>query len=646
MNESDRILTLLQHEDPNQRNAALDSLPATLSEPVTLALINLLRDDNLSLRQRAMEALINQGSGSLEPLIEALRINDYNIQFNIIRILGAIGDQRATAHLVEIGEHAPDSLHYEIIEALTHVKDPQTIQSLITALGHKEHSIRDLAARGIIKLGTAALPSLFNALKSEQWLIRSYAARILGQIRDPQALEPLVAALQHSDSGFRKEVIKAIGLLGDRRAVPALLDELAKGEPETTRMLIESLGALKDLRAVPLMIEALKVEDWSQHKYIIDNVVGLGTEAIEHVCQFLDNSSPRIRIGVAKILGQHTHQDAVGPLIRLSRDADKEIRKITVTALGKHLNNNSIHRLVHMLGDPINEISSQAGRSLLQLAPHSRSLLIEALCHDNTAVRRRAALLLCRKDLHEGAATPFRIPVHAVPFLMDSLQEERQYTKYLTHLLRQIKGQTMAQIIGMIYQGHAHIDRLIEELRNRKSWQHLSLLSEDLEPLTSRLDKREAKSVLQSLKEAAKDQRKEVKDGYCLQHYARFDNTRSSGIEYLGCRKCKSTIFGVQAPVVYLIIDRTMKTKMERFPDRIHLNHLALKQTVDFDHVHIGPCDSEDIRSLCIEIGNDTDPVRRKAYAKANCSIDAATSLNKDIYNLLSTHFRSVHYVE
>ena len=82
MDKIERILTLLQSEDPRQRESAFNSIPAHLPDQVTLALIDTLRDDNLALRQRSVETLIEKGADSLPALIEALRIDDHDIQFN------------------------------------------------------------------------------------------------------------------------------------------------------------------------------------------------------------------------------------------------------------------------------------------------------------------------------------------------------------------------------------------------------------------------------------------------------------------------------------------------------------------------------------------------------------------------------------
>ena len=83
MEEREQILTLLRSDDPRQRKAAIESLPVVYTEEVIVALIDLLRDEHLPLRKASMDALIKQGNSAIGPLIEALRIDDYDIIFKL-----------------------------------------------------------------------------------------------------------------------------------------------------------------------------------------------------------------------------------------------------------------------------------------------------------------------------------------------------------------------------------------------------------------------------------------------------------------------------------------------------------------------------------------------------------------------------------
>ena len=496
----------------------------------------------------------------------------------------------------------------------------------------------------MIELGTSSFQSLCKALQSPQWSIRSYAASILGKIQNKQAVDPLIDALPHSDSTFRKEIIEALGILGDPRAIPVLLRTLALNEPETIQPLIEALSKLNDPRTVPAMIQTLKVEEWARHEYIIDRIISMGPQIIEYATPFVDDSNPLIRIGVAKILGWFHQPTTTELLIQLTSDPDQEVRRSAAESLSQHQNGASMRALVSLLADSSKNVSSQAAKAIIKLAPHSRKPLIQGLCHQNPLVRGRSAMLLCEKDVHKGATTPFELAHRAIPYLMDTLLQQRGSIKFVAFLLKHIKSSDLARRIGLVYQGYPHLSHILEELQELNRWEHLSLIAHDFETLTSRYDQRKIKTIHRTLKEASKAQRKIIKDGYCLQHHARFSLQNISGFEFMGCRKCASTIFGIRTPSVHLYLDRTMQKDVEIYPNRIHVNRLSLHQAIDFDHVHIGLCDQEEVRSLCIEIGNDTDPHRKKAYNTATCTITSSAMVDDELVNLLTQHFRTVSY--
>ena len=368
----------------------------------------------------------------------------------------------------------------------------------------------------------------------------------------------------------------------------------------------------------------------------------MGPKVIPHVRRYINDPNPLLRIGATEVLGNLQHEDTLDALVQLTQDADKDVRRLSADALSLHPTPSGFSAMIELLADHNNTVSAQAAKSLIRSAPKSRQPLVDALCHSNTTIRRRAATLLCRKDVHAGSSTPLKLPNRCAPYLMDCLLEEQQYTKYVAHLLRHIKEAPLAQRIALIYQGHPQMTRLVEELNELDHWQHLSLLVKDRDRLSANLPSREAKSVLTALKETAKKQRKHLTNGYCLIHFARFTVHRISGVEYLGCRRCQSTLFGMQASMVYLMLDEDMQKEVEIYQDRILINRFSIQSDVDFDHIHIGRCEREKIRSLCIEMGNETDPIRRKASGSATCSIEPTVSLDREITNLLVQQFRKV----
>jgi HEAT repeat protein len=108
-------------------------------------------------------------------------------------------------------------------EALTEV-----LHILISALAHQSDIVTDRAEALLVRLGTASTDALLRELADGAAAHK--AATVLGDIRDPRALQPLVAALSHPDPRVRSQSCFALGELKDPLAVEPLVE--ATRDPE------------------------------------------------------------------------------------------------------------------------------------------------------------------------------------------------------------------------------------------------------------------------------------------------------------------------------------------------------------------------------------------------------------------------------
>jgi hypothetical protein len=136
----------------------------------------------------------------------------------------------------------------------------------------------------------AATPSvgdLIARLKNgEDFRVRVQAALELGKTQDPDALDPLVAALGDQNGSVRAAAAAALGELGDVDAIPALknkrldrseavrrqvkesiaeLESLAQGEPRPARLLVK-IGQMKNQTAVKSKQIEAELEKESRRK--------------------------------------------------------------------------------------------------------------------------------------------------------------------------------------------------------------------------------------------------------------------------------------------------------------------------------------------------------------------------------------------
>ncbi len=158
------------------------------------------------------------------------------VQKQAIQNLVRIDNKVAVPALIELykdpkGSHEPD-----VLDAIIHFHDAQSIPLLKDALEYTEQDF-DAAAKAAAELGNLkvkeAVPGLIKTLdkplniKSRANLVKWEAIRALAKIKDPAAVDPLckvVKALPSEQDMFLNKVAAlALGEMGDPRGVPCLL---------------------------------------------------------------------------------------------------------------------------------------------------------------------------------------------------------------------------------------------------------------------------------------------------------------------------------------------------------------------------------------------------------------------------------------
>ncbi|EKF84996.1 HEAT repeat domain-containing protein, partial [Methanobacterium formicicum] len=60
---------------------------------------------------------------------------------------------------------------------------------------------------------------LVEALSDEDWSVRKFASKALGEIGNDAAVDPLIGMLTDEDWGVRVAAVKALGDIGDERGI-------------------------------------------------------------------------------------------------------------------------------------------------------------------------------------------------------------------------------------------------------------------------------------------------------------------------------------------------------------------------------------------------------------------------------------------
>jgi HEAT repeat protein len=258
-----------------------------------------------SLRTEAVKALVQLGPVALEPLIAALKDSCEGVRFCAAHTLWKIGDARAVEPLIAaLGDRDPD-VRLKAAVALGDIGDERAIKPLIDALKNDMDlwNPKYIAkVLGRFNDGKAIGP-LIDALKGEDEdselclrvareleeigntyasLTRWKVALALGEIGDPRAVEPLIAALGSKVKSVPRCAAFALGKIGDARAVEPLIDTLKDGDGYVREAAAEVLGEIGDARAMDPLIAALT-----------DKVISVRDKAIRALDRIRDAKASR-----------------------------------------------------------------------------------------------------------------------------------------------------------------------------------------------------------------------------------------------------------------------------------------------------------------------------------------------------------------
>jgi HEAT repeat protein len=164
--------------------------------------------------------------------------------------------------------------------------------------------------------------------------IRQYAAYLLGQAKNPRAIEPLIHSLADFDKSVRQQAMLALSTLG-KAAIEPLSEAMKEPKWETRYRAAEALGMIADEKAVKPLIQGLK-----------------------------DNRD-HVRYMAAKGLREFGDSDAIDPMIILLKDENTYVRMMVARALGA-IGGNKVHTaLLTALGTEQDEKVKEAIREAM-----------------------------------------------------------------------------------------------------------------------------------------------------------------------------------------------------------------------------------------------------------------------------------------
>jgi hypothetical protein len=191
------------------------------------ALIQALRYDDFEVQTGAAEALGTLGADGIDELILSLKTRDKNVKLGIIEALTVLRDPRSVPSLIPLLTDASNEVRWEAAIALGEINDPGAIPSLRQALRDSDKYVRYGAASALRKMGwtpASAEEEAFVHVGLQEW-------QVVQEIGEP-AIPALSHVLCDRDGSVRMQAIDILGSIGDEKAIPVLIRSLADENPD------------------------------------------------------------------------------------------------------------------------------------------------------------------------------------------------------------------------------------------------------------------------------------------------------------------------------------------------------------------------------------------------------------------------------
>jgi len=318
-------LRALEHDpDPKIAEAAREAL-MDIGERAVGPYIEDLTHKDVGARLAALDTLVKQGKAAVLPLIAVFEHRNALVRGLVAEILGEIADPRALDALVQALADRYRRVRLAAIAAIGKLKTQAAVARLLEALESDDSEFADVAAKALVNAGAVVSQHIINLLAPRpvnaeplnpdgtpptdsplpiSAALRARAARILGQLREPLALRPLIDTLRDPDDWVRAGAATALGNLLDPTATEPLIACLRDAHPSVRAAAAEALGRLRDLTAA------------------------------EPVLPLLQDIQASVRAAAARALGHIGDSITIEPLIGLLDDPDRDVRVASIQALG------------------------------------------------------------------------------------------------------------------------------------------------------------------------------------------------------------------------------------------------------------------------------------------------------------------------
>ena len=218
----------------------------------------------------------------------------------VIDVLATIGDAESVAAVLLLAQAGPPALELHVTRQLAPVRDPGAIDALLAGLKAKDPRVRALVAQVLAGIPETRVTDVLLARAKRE--------------RDPAVLATL---------------LEALGDHGDPRAVDLLLSRARKKNSDVRQAAIRALArvGMQEPRVRTFFLTLLSSRRWEDRVLAIDAAAATGEAKLApKIVPNLVHDHRSVRQAAAEALGVLRHKDAILPLIeRLEQEEESRI---------------------------------------------------------------------------------------------------------------------------------------------------------------------------------------------------------------------------------------------------------------------------------------------------------------------------------
>ncbi len=149
--------------------------------------------------EAAIPQLIELDAAAIPALLDLAKSSDVDSRWWALRALASTPHSRTEWLVPFLSDPAPEIRQCAAL-GLAIKPDESATESLIHVLSDEDSMVGSLAANALIKIGSAAVPSLIEAVKKGAQAQRIHALRALAEIRDHRAIPVMMQVMQEDSA--------------------------------------------------------------------------------------------------------------------------------------------------------------------------------------------------------------------------------------------------------------------------------------------------------------------------------------------------------------------------------------------------------------------------------------------------------------